>query len=50
MDPMSKSFVAAIHAYVQAQGVPLLAFDVDDHQKARNSRPAGTDGRLRRRR
>ncbi len=27
MDPISKAFVAAIHAFVQDQGVPLLTFE-----------------------
>jgi hypothetical protein len=27
MDPISKGFVAAIHAFVQAQGVPLITFE-----------------------
>jgi hypothetical protein len=27
MDPISKGFVAAIHAFVHAQGVPLISFE-----------------------
>jgi hypothetical protein len=27
MDPISKAFVAAIHAFVEGQGVPLIAFE-----------------------
>ena len=27
MDPISKAFVAAIHAFVHAQGVPLITFE-----------------------
>jgi hypothetical protein len=27
MDPISKAFVAAIHAFVQEQGVPLITFE-----------------------
>jgi hypothetical protein len=27
MDPISKAFVAAMHAFVAAQGVPLIAFE-----------------------
>jgi hypothetical protein len=32
MDPISKAFVAAIHAFVEAQGVPLVTFERDQRK------------------
>jgi hypothetical protein len=34
MDPISKAFVAAIHAFVQDQGVPLIAFEKGQRKDA----------------
>lgn len=34
MDPISKAFVAAIHAFVQAQGVPLITFEKGQRKDA----------------
>ena len=48
MDPISKAFVAAIHAFVETQGVPLITFEKgqrkDDVMAAHLKRFAAPEG------
>ena len=47
MDPISKGFVAAIHAFVEEQGVPLIPFKRGQRKDRRDGRAAGPVARPR---